>query len=223
MPARCQQLAHRAAGGGAEDRQRRVLGGDDRHRELDVHVVGAPGGHQRELVQRQLPRHPPRRDEREAVHVAALDVLDQPVQRLVQAAVVDRQRVLVARVRLARRAPARARRTRSARRPWCARAAWRGRPTPARRPAAWRRRRRRSARAGSAGPGRRRTARARSSGGRRTRVSGAITRHVGALGRELAQRQRRLQRGHAAAGDDHAELLRMRGVGGGRHVCREAR
>ena len=86
-----------AARRGAEDRQRAVLGGDDRGGQIDVHVIRTPGGHERELVQRQLPGHAGRRYEREAVHVAALDVLDQPVQGLIHATVVDRDRVLVAR------------------------------------------------------------------------------------------------------------------------------
>ena len=63
---------------------------------LDPHVVGASGGHQRELIQRQRPGHPPGRHERQAVNVAALDVLDQAVQGLVQPAVVDRERVRIA-------------------------------------------------------------------------------------------------------------------------------
>ena len=73
-----------------------VLRRDDRRGELDAHVVGAGGRHQRELIQRQLPRQARGRDERDALDVAPLDVLDQPVHRLIQAAVIDRQRVLVA-------------------------------------------------------------------------------------------------------------------------------
>ena len=65
--------------------------------QVDVHVVRAPRGHQRELVERKRPGHAPRRDEREARDVAPLEVLQQPVQRLVEVAVVDRESVLVAR------------------------------------------------------------------------------------------------------------------------------
>ena len=90
-----EQLGDGRAGGRAEDRQRAVLGRDERDRELDVHVVGAPGGHQRELVQRHRPGHAAGRDEGHAVDVAALDVLDDPVQELVEATVVDRDGVLV--------------------------------------------------------------------------------------------------------------------------------
>ena len=92
----CDRIARR----GAEDRQRAVLGGDDRRGEIDLHVIRTAGSHQRELIQRQLPSHAARRHEREAVHVATLDVLDQPVQRLIHATVVDRDRVLVARNRV---------------------------------------------------------------------------------------------------------------------------
>ena len=75
-----------------------VLGGDDRRLQLDAHVVGAAGGHQRELVQRQRPRHAAGATNAMLLRIAALDVLDQPVQRLVHAAVVDRDRMPVARV-----------------------------------------------------------------------------------------------------------------------------
>ena len=66
-------------------------------RELDIHVIGASGGHQRELVQRQRPRHPSWSHKGDAVDVAPLDVLDEAVQRLVEVTVVDRDRVPVAR------------------------------------------------------------------------------------------------------------------------------
>ncbi len=95
-----EQLGDGVARRGAEDRQRTVLWRDDRRRELDAHVGCAPGGHQRELIQRQRPGHAVRRHEREAVDVAALDVLDQAVQGLVHVAIVDRDRVLVTRMRV---------------------------------------------------------------------------------------------------------------------------
>ena len=54
-------------------------------------------GHQRELVDRQRPGHAARDDEGRALgHVAALNVLHQAVELLVEEAVVDRQRLLVA-------------------------------------------------------------------------------------------------------------------------------
>ena len=97
-PVVLEQLPDRLAGLVAEDRQRRVLGGGDRDRQLDVHVLSARGCHQRELVDRQRPSDPSGDDERQTVHVAALDVLDQPVQQLIQPRVVDRERMLEARV-----------------------------------------------------------------------------------------------------------------------------
>ncbi len=93
-----EELADATARARPEDRQRAVLRGDDSHLKLHLHVIGAPGGHQRELIQRQRPRHPAGRDEHEALDVAGLDVLDDAVQDLVHVRGVDRDRVLVARV-----------------------------------------------------------------------------------------------------------------------------
>ena len=92
-----QPLGHRCARARAEDRQRGVLRGDQSRAQLDVHVVGPPRGHQRELVEGQRPGHAPRGDEGDALHVTVLHVPDQPLEGLVEVAVVDRDRVLVAR------------------------------------------------------------------------------------------------------------------------------
>jgi hypothetical protein len=50
--------------------------------DVDAHLECALGEHQRKLVERQRPRQPRGRDEGDAVRVAALDVLDEAVQRL---------------------------------------------------------------------------------------------------------------------------------------------
>ena len=54
----------------SEEPERAVLWRDDRHVELHLHIGCAGRRHQRDLIQRQLPRHPPWRDERETVDVA---------------------------------------------------------------------------------------------------------------------------------------------------------
>src|SRR5205807_2977872 len=61
-----------------------------------VPVLSAAGQHGRELVIRQGPRHAWRDDKGDASYVLALDVLDEPVERLVQMAVVDGEGVTVA-------------------------------------------------------------------------------------------------------------------------------
>ncbi len=93
-----EQLGHGVACAGAEDRKRRLLGCDDRDRQRHAALERAPGGHQRELVHRQLPAHPRRDHEREPLHEPAFDVLQQAVQDVVELAVVDRVGVLVAAV-----------------------------------------------------------------------------------------------------------------------------
>ena len=74
----------------AKDRQRRVLRRDQRDRRLRIHVIRSLRGHERQLVDRKRPRHPAGNNERELVDIPALDVLDQPVQLLVEPRVVDR-------------------------------------------------------------------------------------------------------------------------------------
>ena len=97
-PVVLQQLPHGVARAAAEDRQRRVLGRRDRDRQLDVHVLSPRGCHQRKLVDRQRPSHPPRGDERQTTHITTLNVLNQPVQQLIQSRVVNRERMLKPRV-----------------------------------------------------------------------------------------------------------------------------
>jgi hypothetical protein len=86
---------HGAGGLGAEHGQRRALGGDDRDPDADAHGERPLRGHQRQLVERQRPAALRRHDEGDAVHVAALDVLDHAAEGLVEMAVVDRGRVRV--------------------------------------------------------------------------------------------------------------------------------
>ena len=67
---------------GTEERERRRLGRHHVQLEVDAHRVAALGEHQRQLVERQRPRGAGRDDEGQRVQVAALDVLDDPVQSL---------------------------------------------------------------------------------------------------------------------------------------------
>ena len=149
--------------------------------------------------------HPIRRgNEGEAVDVAFLDVLDEPVQKLVHPAVIDRQRVLVGRTRAGAEARARARRRGALRRLPCGRSASRTRPRRTNRRSARPRRRRRSRPADIGVRLRRRRAHARSSRDMRTRV-GCHELEADALAGKVPQRQRRLESGDAAAGDHHAK------------------
>ena len=68
--------------------------------QLDAHVIGTSRRHQRKLIQGQRPRHPARSHERDLLEISALYVLNEAVQLGVQPAVIDRDRVLVARTRL---------------------------------------------------------------------------------------------------------------------------
>ena len=94
MPVLHEQPLDRAARLRSEHRERRILGGGQRDRHVDVHVVGAAGGHQREFVKRQWPRHRRWADERQLVNIASLDVLDQSVELLVELAVIERHGML---------------------------------------------------------------------------------------------------------------------------------
>ena len=207
------QLGDAFARGRAEDRERAVLGRDDRGGELDPHVVGAPGHHQRELIQRQRPGHPSGRHERQAVDVAALDVLDQAVQDLVHAAVVDRERVRVAGTRASPERQHQHVVLELALAPGVQQPLVRVDPgqlveeqlcagvlrDPLQRVAV----------GGTVGE--------RLANGQRPVGElgvGRHQRHVGAPGRQPRERQRGLQRGHAAPDDDHARAILMRGVGG---------
>ena len=95
-----EQLRDRAARAVAKDRQRVGFGSDDRDRQVDGHLACSTGSHQRQLVDRQRPRILPGDHERDLVHIAALDVLDQSVQGVVEAGIVDRDRVRVTHVGL---------------------------------------------------------------------------------------------------------------------------
>ena len=96
MLASGEELGYGTARRCAKDRERTVLWSDNRRLQIDTHVIGASGCHQRELVQRQRPSDAAGRNKRQLVDEIALDILDQPVHRLVEIAVVDRQGVLVA-------------------------------------------------------------------------------------------------------------------------------
>ena len=152
-----------------------------------------------------LPRHPRGRDEREAADVAPLDVLDQPQHRLVHAAVVDRQRVLVARSRL--RAEPQHKGVVFDPRAGGGVERLLGGIDPLERVGEQL----------GAGVAHDRGERVAAGGGvgerlhHRHRPVDELRprrdhRHGGEVGRELVQRQRRLQGGHAAADDHHAKL-----------------
>ena len=79
-PRGLQAVAHDVGHGRAEDRERPSLRCDDRRAEVaHVHALRALSRHQRELVERQRPDRTDGLDERQAVCVALLDVLDDPV------------------------------------------------------------------------------------------------------------------------------------------------
>src|SRR5688572_26592571 len=91
-----EQLPHIVTWARPEDGQRAFLGGHEG--ELDVvgrHFVRTPGGHQRELVQRQGPRDARRDNERDPPRVLPLQVLDEAVELLAVLLATEGRRVLV--------------------------------------------------------------------------------------------------------------------------------
>ena len=95
-PALGQQLADRGAGLRAEQRERPVLGRDERQlRVVDAHRPRVVGHEQRELIGGQRPGHLRRDDEREALEIALLEVGQDAVERLGRRVVADRLGVLV--------------------------------------------------------------------------------------------------------------------------------
>ena len=70
------------ADAGVEELQRLGLGRHEVQLRAHAHLVRAAREHQRELVERQRPARAGRHDERQRAQVAALDVLDDPVQAL---------------------------------------------------------------------------------------------------------------------------------------------
>ena len=178
MPARARRLVTASLTAGPKTASGRGSGVTSDELEVaDVHALGALGGHQRELVERQRPDRADGLDERELAGVAALDVLDDPVVGWRR----PRRRGRSRRARTPRPAAHRprpaARRTRRAVRRRCERPARRGRPTPAS-PVVHSASQSRcdAAAAGSAAAARRRTARAPPSAGRRARRSGRSAR-----------------------------------------------
>ena len=82
-PGRVEQVSHVARDLGPEQLERHCLEGHERQLDLGAHVVGALGRHEGQLVERQGPRDAGGDDERDPLHVAVLDVLDEPVHALV--------------------------------------------------------------------------------------------------------------------------------------------
>jgi len=67
----------------------RSLGGDEGDLQLGAGFIRPLGGHQSKLVQRQRPCRRPRSHERQPLDIAALDILDQAVELLIDTAVID--------------------------------------------------------------------------------------------------------------------------------------
>jgi hypothetical protein len=74
---------HGRGAGGAEDRERGLLGRDDADLHVVLsHAVRVPRRHQRELVGRQRPGRTRRDHERDALRVTLLEVAAQPAEHL---------------------------------------------------------------------------------------------------------------------------------------------
>jgi hypothetical protein len=94
-PGALEQARHSVTGGAPEDRHRPHLRGHNRQLELvDAHAVGTLCCHQREFVERERPHRSIRKQERDALRVALLDVLDDTLIRLVGFRVTERGHVL---------------------------------------------------------------------------------------------------------------------------------